>query len=256
MLGILYLFVVFLIGLCTWIERDAYRKQNRDKAYREGHFDYRGFKGEEWYGDRRAGVLYKDGDKCLVDLKDRNIVYINYTKEAEKKEEERLRKESEDFNKLLRMRAIGIYKLGDIKYESTTGRPIKVQRNGNYFCKIYLSKQNMDGRIWYKECEEVEISSEEYTFLSTSYWIPEKKRFRDGYGKEALLARKKYMDENGIKLWEGNKDLYEVKYKTAEREHEQTTYCFAASDSEAIQFVFALTRSQHHQEFTSIQKVA
>lgn len=256
MFGFVYLFIVFLIGLCTWIERDTYRKQNRDKAYKEGHFDYRGFKGEQWYGDRRAGVLYKDGDECLVDLKDRNIVYINYTKEREKAEAERLRKSSEDSNKIYLMRAIGTYELGDTTYERTTDRPIKVKRNGNYFCKIYLYKQKTNGLVWYKEGEEIEISPEEYTFLSTGYWDTEKKRTGDGYGKEALLARKKFMDDNGIKLWDGNKEVYEIKYQTAEASFEHTTYCFAESEDEAKKFVLCLTRRQHHLEFFSIQKAA
>lgn len=256
MLGFIYLIVVLLIGYCTWLDREGYRRQQRNDAYREGHLDYRGFKGEQWYGDRRAGVLYKDGDKCLVDAKDRNIVYINYSKQERERALERLTKASADSNQIKLMRCIGIYELGNIEYERSTNRPVKVGRNGNFFYKKYLTKEVMDGITHYWDGEEIEITPDEYNFLTTSYWIPERKRFRDGYGKEALLARKQFADANGIKLWDGNKDLYEVTFKTAEKDYDKSWHCFAANEDEAKEFARLMTKSEHRLEIISVVKVA
>lgn len=192
MIGFIYFIVVAAIAIVSSIEYHELRKKSRDDAIKRGHFDYVDYKGKQWYGDRRAAYMYKDGHECLVDLKDPDIVYIDITKQKEIEDaknpitiSQKKDAEKELFRCCGSIEAIGGY----TRQETETGNFFILEKDfDNYY--IQPRKKVDTQNIYIDQGSRQVISKERYDFLNGTGWsIDTKDRF---------LARKKYMDENQI----------------------------------------------------------
>ena len=193
MFGFIYFVVIGLMLIYSAFEYHELRKKSRDDAIKRGHLDYVDYKGKQWYGDRRAAYMYKDGREALVDLKHPEIVYIDITAEKEKKEAQNpiavARKKEAKVN-LYRCCGGVDYNLcidGRRKTETGTGRIFELRKKRN---KYYIQyKKNSKGYLP-DDGAETEISREKYEYLNGCHINSDT--------EELFLMRFQYMKENGL----------------------------------------------------------
>ncbi len=232
MFGFIYFIVIGAMLIYSAFEYQELRKRSRNDAMKRGHLDYVDYKGRQWYGDRRAVYIYKDGKEALVDAKDHNIVYIDITEE---KELEKEKSSWEHFDSTIKrideakMRCNGTIRyntVGDYLFEITSRKPIDLYKKNN---KCYLQYKRKYEYGWGNDGKEIEISKKKYDYLKGKVW--------DGDSKDAFLQRKEFIEENkfDIKFWGEKKNGYEIDYAVKyhykkTEDHKQIFLCASTSE--------------------------
>ncbi len=193
MFGFIYFIVIGAMLIYSAFEYQELRKRSRNDAMKRGHLDYVDYKGKQWYGDRRAAYMYKDGRKLLVDLKHPEIVYIDITAEKEKEEEKNpfvIKQKKEAAVNLYRCCGSArhtTYIDGSKRVETETGRTFTYRKERNKFYIQYKTENK--GHFW-DDGKEIEVSQARYEYLCG--------HTTDTDTEELFLMRFQYMKENGL----------------------------------------------------------
>lgn len=233
MLGLIYLMVVAGIAIVSCVEYEQLRKKSRNDAMKRGHMDYVDYKGQQWFGDRRAAYKYENGKEYLVDLKKPDVIYIDITEEKKRKEENNpliLRQKQKAYKDLIRCCGSIWNCRGQMRTETENGAVFELDEDyGTYYYQL----MRKDGSVFLDDGVPKEISKERYDFLKGKSW--------NNDTQEEFLARKKYMDENRIfeKCGYGHQNAYRIDMKKDPAKREflptKTVFFCAKTEEEAKQ---------------------
>lgn len=198
MIGLLFFFVIFIILIKNAIEDEVLRKESRNDAMARGNFDYVDYKGRQWFNDRRASVKIVNGREYLVDLHNPNIVFMDLTAKKEKQNKNSVQaifsKWREENKQESIKNCIGSYEYNQFyRLEIPTNRFIKLYGISPNCCSKQYYRYDSRLDIFYKEGDEIDISVEEYSFLTGDTF---------GYMNQIKASniedRKKYAIEHGF----------------------------------------------------------
>ena len=198
MIGLLFFFVIFVILIKNAIEDEVLRKESRNDAMARGNFDYVDYKGRQWFNDKRARVKIVDGREYLVDLHNPDVVFMDLTAEKEKQNKNSVQamieKEREECKQESIKNCIGSFEYNQFyRIEIPTNRFIKVYGNFPNYCSKQYYKYDSRLDIFYKDGDKIDISVEEYSFLTGSTF-----GYMNQFKASDIEDRKKYAKEHGF----------------------------------------------------------
>lgn len=81
MVGLIYFLWMISCGVVFFFNQRETREKFRDEFFKHGRMDYRDPWRRHWYGDKRCDLVLEDWHEKLVDKRNPNIVYMDYTQQ-------------------------------------------------------------------------------------------------------------------------------------------------------------------------------